>query len=122
MWLFLIPVVVLCVGLWMAKKCEAEPEIVGIILTVCAGVTLLGLAISIPIERASDRDYLVRLKAFSETVRRSRASGKFSEIERAAILKDIADWNNWLASEKYWNQGTFDWWHLDEVMTLEPIE
>jgi len=46
-----------------------------------------------------------------------------SNFERMSILKDVSEWNEWLAEKQYWN-GTFwdDYCITDEVDELKPIE
>lgn len=83
-------------------------------------VALVGLSISIPVVRADARDRLIRLEAFRTTIRTARTDKSLSEMERAAILKTIADWNCWLASENYWNHSQWAWWNLD-VSGIEPL-
>lgn len=96
-------------------------ENVGVSICGLGGILLVGLLISLPISRASGRDGLVRVQAFRDSVQRARNDKNFSDIERAAILKEITSWNEWLASERYWNVGIWDWWHVDEVTATEDL-
>lgn len=87
-----------------------------------SGFLFIGMLMGIPISRNSERESLERLKAFQDTIFRARQDKALSEMERAAILAKIADWNEWLASRKYWDKGQWDYWHVDEVSTTEPLE
>lgn len=89
---------------------------------VCSGVVFISLLVGIPISRFNERENFARLQAFKDTVYRARQNKSLSEIERSAILTQIASWNEWLASRKYWNQDQWDYWHIDEVSTTEPLE
>lgn len=112
------------VGLWyLAKKSSdrSEWELVGMIGSILSACVLCFLLVSLPIARGSGRDRLVRLKAFRESVQRARENKNLSDIERASILTQISDWNEWLASERYWNGGMWDYWHVDEVETTEEL-
>lgn len=83
-------------------------------------IGLLGACISIPVSRAVARGQLVRMEAFRTTVRAARADKSLSEVERAAILKSITDWNSWLAAENYWHDSQWAWWNLD-LSGVEPL-
>lgn len=97
-------------------------DVAGLVGGLLTGVFLFLLVISIPITRAEGHEKLARLKAFRESVQRARADKSLSEIERAAILSQIVNWNEWLASERYWKGGMWDLWHVDEVLTTEDLK
>lgn len=97
-------------------------DAVGAVGALLTGVWFVCLLISLSISRADGHEKLARLKAFRESVQRARADKSLSEIERAAILSQVVNWNEWLASERYWKGGLWDLWHLDEVLTTEDLK
>lgn len=111
-------------GFVLAKKSDDSSgwEFVGMSISGLGGVLLFCFLISLPISRMDGRDNLIRIEAFRESVRRARNDKSLSDIERAALLTQIAHWNEWLAAERYWNVGMWDWWHVDEVMTTEDLK
>lgn len=121
---FLVSITMTVGGVVLAKKSKdcSGWEIVGVIITAVGGMLLLFCAISLPISRAQGHESVIRFQAFKDSVGRARNNNNLSDIERAAILKEIADWNEWLAAEKYWNVGVWDWWHVDEVMGLDDLQ
>lgn len=122
--LILVSLVTL-VGLgYLAKKAPDHSvwESVGVIGFVVVVCLLCFLLAAIPISRGSGRDQLVRLQAFRESVKRAREDKNISDIERASILTKIVEWNEWLASERYWNAGIWDYWHVDEVESTEELK
>lgn len=93
----------------------------GLILSVVFGILLFIVLITIPIERIGFMSQIERYNAFKQTIELSRKKGSLTEIERAAIQKDIAKWNQDIAQVKYYNKY-FDLWIPDEVTKLEPLE
>jgi hypothetical protein len=84
----------------------------GFALTVIGGLTLfVCLALLLGV-RSDERSELAKIKAFEITLSEARLNG--SDVERAAISQKIAEWNEKIAAVKYWNEGTFDIWHVDE--------
>lgn len=59
--------------------------------------------------------------AFEQTLNNARNSG--NQYETAAIVKDVAEWNQQLAVYKYKNNHWFfDQYIDDRIETLEPIK
>lgn len=89
---------------------------------VLFGIALISVPVSVAVARAEGYDKIEQFKSFKQTVLHARETKTLSEVERAAILTNIASWNQWLASEKYWSRGMFSWWHVWEVTFLDPLE
>lgn len=116
----LIGVFLGCALAW--KRLPGAEALFAGVSTLFCGVILGFTLFTIPIERAFDRSAIAKYRAFKATVETARTKDKLSEMERAAILKDIAHWNQMIASERYWNSTVFDIWHVDEAANLPPLE
>ena len=116
-----LPLLVL--GIMGIKKYDDGWQLfVSIFMLSCGVVGVLIPAISLPIDRMQAYERIEKRKAFIQTLQHARASHLFSEGERMAILQKITEWNEWLASEKYWRTTSWRWWHLSEIDSLEAIE
>lgn len=118
MLLLFISAILILVGYFLEKK---DRYFAGGIICMAVGslalfIGLLGLLLN-PIEYRAKAS---QLQAFKETVEFSRTSN-VSELERAAILSKIGEWNEWLAETKYYNESIFGLWIPDEVAQIEPI-
>lgn len=81
------------------------------------GLFLLITLATIPIYRADTRDHLAQREALQQTYNKLRAH----PLEMATVGKEIAEWNAWLASAKYWNGTQWRWWWPDDVKQTKPI-
>lgn len=100
---------------------ESTPRGLGIVGIVAFATLLPFMLISLPIERADSRSRIGQYHAFVRTIELARAEGRATEVERAAIQKDIASWNQRLAAARYWNGTIFDWFIVDEYANLPEI-
>lgn len=65
--------------------------------------------------------FLSKRNAFELTLKNSRENG--NELESAAIVKDVAKWNQKLAAAKYNNKTLFLGQYIDDrVEDLQPIK
>ena len=85
-------------------------------MAACGIPAIIMLAI-IPLHRADSYSNLAQRDALQSTYAELRAN----PLEMATVGKQIAEWNAWLASAKYWNQTQWDWYWPDEVMDAKPI-
>ena len=106
-------------GFYLSR--ELRVELAGELLMIVAGILLLISLIILPINRQSCFADIAKIKAFQETVSASRMEN-LSEIERAAILSKIAEWNEWIAETKYYNNTIWDIFIPDEAANLQPIK
>lgn len=109
---------------WEEPKCNFDDSwwVAAMTSWVFGGLFLFILLIVIPIQRFDVKANIQEYEAFKKTVQISRLN-ELSEYERAAITKDVADWNQWIARAKYYN-NTF-WFGVywpNEVDKLEPFE
>lgn len=111
----------LILGIYLSKKVNDNMELLGTILIMFSSIILFGLLISIPVNRMNCMSNNERYNSFKETLKVSREKGSLTEIERAAIQQNIVEWNQDIASIKYYNKY-FDLWIPDEITKLEYIE
>jgi hypothetical protein len=76
--------------------------------------------ISVPLNRMESHAQISQFRAVGHTVTQARRNGP--ELESAAMQLKVAEMNQWLARQQYWNDTVFDIWIVDEVSELEPIE
>lgn len=121
--LFLVVAVVLAVSVTAFLKVHFESgwHFLAFTSMLTSGVALFTLCAALFINRGFQRESLVRMAAFRDTLAEAR-NKNISEMERAAILAQIASWNQWLAAEKYWNEGFFDIFHIDDVASIKPLK
>lgn len=93
----------------------------GFIILFCSAIYLIVHVTAISLKSYSYEKFVVRRDAFEQTLHAARENG--NEYETAAIVKEVAEWNQYLRSQQYDN-GTvfFDQYIDDRVMDLEPIE
>jgi hypothetical protein len=53
------------------------------------------------------------------TLNNARANG--TKLENATILKDVAEWNQWIVGVKMDNEFWYDMYIPDSVDTLTPL-
>jgi hypothetical protein len=79
--------------------------------------------VSIPLNRRTNREYMVQYYATQDTLSVARAKPVTSDIERAAILQEIITINQQLAEVRYNNKSLWwDWYIVDELAALPPLE
>lgn len=125
MWLLIFLLIVTVLGIWSIHKTRefSTSNFISMIGTMIAGTILvIMLLMLVPMLRVGERNDIIKFTSFKETVRAARANPHLSEIERAALLTKIAEFNGWLAMEKYWVNTQWSLWHLDEVKDLQPLE
>jgi len=117
MWVLILLVaifVVLAIVVFVVQPWNDELAIVGML--ACGGALLIALG-TIPFYRASVHDQLARRDALQQSYSELRAN----PLEMATVGKEIAEWNGWLASAKYWNGTQWRWWWPDDVKQTKPI-
>ena len=95
-------------------------EIIGVLSIILASLGLFIMLVGIPTSRIGVNSNIRQFKKFDETLKTARFETT-NDYEKATILKDIADWNEWLAHEKYMNE-LFDIWIPDEIELLNDIK
>lgn len=94
---------------------------VGQVIAVFSGIVLLVALIALPVNYYSTKAEVDRYHALKETIEEARR-GEVSEIERAALIQEIAGYNKDLASAKFWNDTLFDIYIFDGLTELEFLK
>ncbi len=92
---------------------------IGILLTVCCGISLLIIAIAIPMERIETHVFIKQINETRLSYQAARVNG--NSIESAAIQVDIARINRALAKKKYLNKNYLDLWYPDVIDDIKPV-
>lgn len=125
MMIILIAVLVIglgVVGLMFFDDWEHEGlHFTSMVFTFIGGGALAIMLLIAAINQLGGRGEVERYHAIKETIEISR-SENISEIERAALTKEIIEVNAHLASAKYWNENGFDIFIYDGVTELEPLK
>lgn len=84
-------------------------------------IWVIGHSISYFTKSYSFNKFIVKRESFVNSLEESRKNGR--ELESATILKEISDFNQQLASDKYDNKiWFFDQYIDDRIETVEPIK
>lgn len=95
--------------------------ILGGFLITIFGVLFILHVILISISSYEYEQYVVQRDAYVSTLQESRANG--SELETAAVMKGVAEWNIMLASAQYTNSLILlDPYIDDRIDSLKPIK
>lgn len=118
----IILIVLIILGIYLLiKEYEIGFVMTGVMLVV---ISLVLLLIHIPSVALKSYDYEVmktKRDSFERTLKNARENG--NEYETAAIVKEIANWNQSLAVYKYQNKTLFlDQYIDDRIDELEFIE
>jgi len=97
-------------------------DILGIFITVIIG--FFTLFFHIPALLLKDYDYnifVVKRDAFESTLNETREMGR--DLETAAILREVSEWNVKLAEKKYDNTTLILGQYIDDrIMNIKPIK
>lgn len=104
---------------FVAWKCLADdlddlPQIMGMAIS---GFSLILMVLLMAVYRADAYDHLAQRDALQQSYTELRAN----PLEMATVGKEIAEWNAWLASAKYWNGTQWHLWWPDAVLDAKPI-
>lgn len=94
--------VLILLGVVLIKSDNDNLEILGYVCAILCSIVLFTALAAIPLNRNDFYCDKARLEAFKQTVTLSRKSN-LSDIERAAVLQKIAEWNEIIAATKYDN-------------------
>jgi len=107
---------VLCVK---RARYDTPLEFIGMLCTLLFGGLFVMVLIILPFARMGER---ANIEAFYETQESLERARGGSEMELAAIQQDVIKMNRWLRRTQYWAQHwATNWFHLSEVLELEPI-
>jgi hypothetical protein len=114
MYLLILVIISLIVGIVLAKK-SYDFEDLGVILIIVFSVVLLIQGIFFT-NHYSCSKAMKKREAFRTTLNSARENG--SELEKATILKDLAEWNEWVVSVQTDNEFWYDIYVPDAVDTM----
>lgn len=109
------------ISLWIFSDYFSSWNTLGAIGTACFGVTLLVLIAVIPINNYLGKAKVEEYHALKETIKESRENNT-SEMERAALISEIAEFNKELASTKYRNDSIISLWMYDGLAELDYLK
>lgn len=118
--------VLLIIGIILYKyvngyNSKPDFENLGLFTFVSSGVILVLYIISIISMRFEQKQKIIEFETFKTTIEQERLKGELTEIERAAITKEIVYWNQYIEVCKYWDQY-FDMHYSEEVVNLKLIK
>jgi Na+-driven multidrug efflux pump len=115
-----IVLVALIIG-GIAKQLIDEYDVAGVCIAICFSI-LLGFVLLIwSAAYYGSKAEIERFYSVKQTIEVSRES-QASEIERAALAKEIIETNRWLAGKKYWNKTIIGDLIPDEIENLTPLK
>lgn len=124
MYIFVIALVILlfCTFTFFSKSdwaYDIEGPCVG--ATVVTGLTILLMTIALMANNCSVSNDVNQLLIVKQEIEKARSNPNM-EAERVAFLPKVIEYNQQVASYKYWNNTQWDLWIPDELADLEPIK
>lgn len=87
------------------------------------GLFFIAALLLLPLNRMSNREWIAGYYATQKTLNSARARQGQSEIERATVLQTVIEMNGKIAAAKYDNSTLWwDWYIVDELTTLPPLQ
>jgi hypothetical protein len=116
----IILLAILLIGIYIANK-SYNFDLLGIVLSTVSGLYLVMHLLFWALASYDYNLFVEKRNSFVFTLESSRENKR--DLESAAILKEISDWNQELASQKY-NNTLFllDDYIDDRIEYLEPIK
>lgn len=115
----IILIALLVLGIYLERK--TDYVFLGFTMGLISGILLLFHIGAVSLVTYDYEMFVEKRNAFEQTLKDSRENG--NDLERAAIMQNVSEWNVQLASQKYRNT-TFllDTYIDDRIMDLEPIK
>lgn len=109
------------VGILLGQSWNDGVSFTGVVLAVLSILFMIvHLLMYLPKSYTYEK-WVTERESFESTLREARQNS--SELERAAMTKEVAEWNRKLAGAKYDNNHWFFGQYIDDrVETLEPIK
>lgn len=116
--LFLLGLYLISISDWRSNY-----EIAGLTLTVIGGFAILFLLLGIISANFGVDKRIARYNQFKQTIEEARKNPD-AIYERAALTKEIIDYNRYLTNEKYDNRYWYwwDYWTSDKIANLPYIK
>lgn len=112
--LTIIAMLMIPVGVWMVRKDKYEGVVylIGLLLTVCGGLIALIMAICIICAHvgvdATIEENRIEYEALCE--RQEIINSEYEDVSKSDVIKDIAEWNKNVYSEKHWAYNPWTSW------------
>ena len=90
------------------------------VLMALSAIALFISLILLPLCRNDDKSFMVKVQSYRKTIATQR---QLSEIERAALVKDILEINATMADRQYWSKSKWvSVYYHSCIDTLKPLE
>jgi len=112
--LIIIAMLMIPVGVWMVQKDKYEGVVylIGLLLTVCGGLTAFIMAICIICAHvgvdATIEENRIEYEALCE--RQEIVESEYEDVSKSDVIKDIAEWNKNVYSTKHWAYSPWTNW------------
>jgi hypothetical protein len=115
----IILVALIAFGLWKERTDDYGTDY--ILLVLFSSAVLFFHLLFVGLASFDHGEFVAKRNAFESTLQNARESG--SEMESAAILKEVSEWNQRLASRQFSNsQLLLDPYIDDRIDNLKPIK
>ena len=126
--LTIIAMLMIPVGVWMIRKDEYEGIVygIGLLFTACGGILAFTMSILIIINHVGVDATIEKNKIEYESLceRYEIVTSEYEDVSKSDVIKDIAEWNKKVYSEKYWAYNPWTNWFYSKriVDDLKMIE
>lgn len=112
--LTIIAMLMIPVGVWMVQKDKYEGVVymLGLLLAVCGGLIAFIMAICIIIAHVGVDAQIEenRIEYESLCKRYEIVTSEYEDVSKSDVIKDIAEWNKDVYSEKHWANNPWTSW------------
>ena len=126
--LTIIAMLMIPVGVWLIRKDEYEGIVygIGLLFTACGGILAFTMSILIIISHVGVDATIEKNKIEYESLceRYEIVTSEYEDVSKSDVIKDIAEWNKKVYSEKYWAYNPWTNWFYSRriVDDLKMIE
>lgn len=114
-----ILIILIVIGIFLMRSCDYDFH--GFMMCLVFGFWLVMHLIAWSLSSYEYGLFLEKRNAFEQTLNEARKNG--NEYETAAIVKEVAEWNQKLAEIKYDNKTLFyDQYIDDRIEMVKPIK
>ena len=118
--LTIIAMLMIPVGVWMVCKDKYEGVVfgIGLLLTVCGGVLAFCMVVCIIISHigvdAKIEENRIEYEALCQ--RYEIVTSEYEDVSKSDVIKDIAEWNKNVYSEKHWAYNPWTSWFYSKMV------
>lgn len=117
----IISLLLITFGIVLIRMDRSISFFIGVLLCFIVGIFAIIHTIEWSTASYQYEVFVEKKKAFEETLKNSRENG--DPLENATIMKEISEFNQTIASEKYHNKHFFLGQYVDDrIENLEPIK